>query len=412
MAMALNIPAPRRAEKRKVKMKLGIQGPSGSGKTWGALALATNLWPGAKICVIDTENGSAELYADRFEFDTIPLGPPFHTDRYIAAIEAIVKMRYDVCIIDQISHQWDGEGGILRRKEELDQRPGSNSYTNWSKFTPEHQRFKEAIVQAPIHIIATMRAKQDYILETNDKGKQTPHKVGMAAVQREGFDYEFTLLFDVQMDHKAVANKDRTALFSEQIVDLASPKIAQSLLDWLERGSTAAQPTTLLPEPQQPESNGNPSRTTAQTQPVTHPFHVVGNRVTCWPLNVQTGVMKKEPRNEYRVVKMNGLVSTGADTKQFSHQLAFCFHKSLFSALDGATAKSLQFEYEPSGDGKTISIVDVLEVGGQDYRNGKPYIEPAQSTALFEDTQESAQPVSAIATAVDSTEITDDDIPF
>jgi hypothetical protein len=166
---------------------MAVQGPSGSGKTWGALALAKNMWPAAKICVVDTENESASLYADQFEFDTIPLTPPFTTDRYEACVDAIVAGGYDVAIIDSITHQWDGEGGILRRKEELDQRPGSNSYTNWSTFTPEHQHFIEVLKQAPIHIIATMRSKQDYILTQNDKGKSKPVKVGMAPVQRDGF---------------------------------------------------------------------------------------------------------------------------------------------------------------------------------------------------------------------------------
>lgn len=115
------IPKPRKAEKRRVKVKLGLQGPSGSGKTWAALALANHIWPGARICLIDTENDSSLLYADRWEFDQIPLGPPFTSERYKQCIEMIVRDGYDVGIIDSISHQWDGEGGILRRKEELDQ---------------------------------------------------------------------------------------------------------------------------------------------------------------------------------------------------------------------------------------------------------------------------------------------------
>jgi hypothetical protein len=229
------VPQPRKAEKRRVKLKMGVQGPSGSGKTWGALSLAKNLWPTAKICVVDTENDSASLYADRFEFDTIPLPPPFETARYEACIEAVVRGGYDVLIMDSISHQWDGEGGILRRKEEKDQR-GGNSYANWSSFTPEHTHFVELIKQAPIHIIATMRSKQDYILEDNGKGKQAPRKVGMAPVQRDGFDYEFSIVFDVQMDHKAAVSKNRTGLFEGKILNLADKKVADQLREWLESG--------------------------------------------------------------------------------------------------------------------------------------------------------------------------------
>lgn len=189
------------------------------------------------MLVVDTENESASLYADKFEFDTIPLGPPFGSKRYEACIDAAVSGGYDVLIIDSITHQWDGEGGILRRKEELDQRPGSNSYTNWAKFTPEHTAFIESIKQAPIHIIATMRSKQDYILESNDKGKQTPRKVGMAPIQRDGFNYEFSLVFDVQMDHKAIVDKNRTGLFGDGLVDLANKKTAKAIREWLDAGT-------------------------------------------------------------------------------------------------------------------------------------------------------------------------------
>jgi hypothetical protein len=256
------VPQPRKAEKRRVKLKMAVQGPSGSGKTWGALALAKNMWPAAKICVVDTENESASLYADQFEFDTIPLTPPFTTDRYEACVDAIVAGGYDVAIIDSITHQWDGEGGILRRKEELDQRPGSNSYTNWSTFTPEHQHFIEVLKQAPIHIIATMRSKQDYILTQNDKGKSKPVKVGMAPVQRDGFDYEFSIVFDVQMDHKANVSKNRTGLFEGKVLNLADKKVAEELRNWVESGKEV----THTPAPTKPEAV---EQKTQKAQPAT-----------------------------------------------------------------------------------------------------------------------------------------------
>ena len=114
MATAMNtqykpIPLAKKAEKRQVKLKLGIQGPSGSGKTWGALALAKNMWPEAKVLLIDTENESASLYADNFQFDTIPLDPPFESARYEACIDYAVANGYDVVIADSVTHQWDGE---------------------------------------------------------------------------------------------------------------------------------------------------------------------------------------------------------------------------------------------------------------------------------------------------------------
>ena len=231
------IPLPRKAEKKRVKLKMAVQGPSGSGKTWGALALAKNLWPEAKVCLIDTENESASLYADHFEFDTIPLGPPFETARYVACIDAVVKGGYDVLIIDSITPQWDGVGGILRRKEAKEKsNPAMNSYALWAEFTPEHEAFKQVILQSPLHTICTMRSKQEFALQQNEKGKLVPIKLGLAPIQRDQIDYEFTIVFDVSMTHVATASKDRTDLFNDKQVNLADPATAEAVRNWLAKG--------------------------------------------------------------------------------------------------------------------------------------------------------------------------------
>lgn len=235
--MPVNEFAPRKAQKHSVKLKMAIQGPSGSGKTEGALALAKNFVPNAKILVVDTENESASLYADRYDFDTIPLSAPYTSDRYRKAMQAAVDGGYDVLIVDSLTQQWDGEGGILRRKEALDRQPGSNSYTNWSTYTPEHTAFVEFIKQLPIHTICTLRTKQEYVLETNSKGKQQPRKVGMAPIQRDGLEYEFTIVFEVGMSHQATASKNRTTLFADdESLDLTSPEVAGQVRDWLANG--------------------------------------------------------------------------------------------------------------------------------------------------------------------------------
>lgn len=357
----VSIPQIRKAEKRKVKLKLGISGPSGSGKTMGALALAKNLWPDAKVCVVDTENESASLYADEFNFDTIPLSAPYSSDRYQACINAAVSAGYEVLILDSITQQWDGDGGILRRKEELDQRPGANSYTNWSKFTPEHTQFIEAIKQAPIHIIATMRSKQDYILEQNDKGKAKPVKMGMAPIQREGFDYEFSIVFDVQMDHKAVTTKNRTGLFGNKPIDLAKPDTAKAIREWLEAGKDA------LPEPAQiaaPVTAAPPQRTNghATTPHKVEAWHLDKDQLTCHVYEAQKRSGKK---GDFVAVKHNGEVG-GKD-------IAFCFHVQLFDALllsKGGIARFLV------SAGDFVQITDVIQVGDQLYMDGKPAVLP------------------------------------
>jgi len=349
------IPQPRKAEKKRVKLKLGIQGPSGSGKTLGALLLARNMWPEGKVCVVDTENESASLYADRFSFDTIPLSPPFSSDRYRACIDAAVSGGYDVLILDSISQQWDGDGGILRRKEELDQRPGANSWANWSKFTPEHTTFIEAIKQSPIHIIATMRSKQDYVLTENDRGKKTPVKVGMAPIQRDGFDYEFSLVFDVQMDHKATISKNRTGLFDGDVLDLGNPAVAENLRTWLDSGKedTGAAPWTPAAQPKVAKPQ------TPSTSPTA--WKLEQDQLSCYVHDVQKRTSKAN--KEYVIVKHNGSVG-GKDT-------AMCFHAGLFDLLLESKNKRVRLLVNVIQNGY-VNVQDVIQVGDQMYAEGLP----------------------------------------
>lgn len=221
----------KKATRSTSKLKLALTGPSGSGKTYSALQIAKGLVPGGKYAVIDTENGSASLYSGRgVAFDVAEMHSPFLTEKYIQAIKAAEAAGYDVLIIDSLSHAWNGEGGLLQQKEQLDAR-GGNSFTNWSKVTPKHEAFTAAILQANIHIIATMRSKQDYVLQDNGKGKQAPIKVGLAPVQREGLEYEFTTVLDIAMDHGAQASKDRTGIFNT--IRKLSEKDGELLAKWL-----------------------------------------------------------------------------------------------------------------------------------------------------------------------------------
>jgi hypothetical protein len=240
-----------KATRRQAKLKLAITGPSGSGKTFSALLIAAGI--GGKIAVIDTENGSASLYADvkegplaGIEFDTLEIAPPYTIDKYLTAIDMAEKAGYNVLIPDSISHAWAGEGGLLDKKGALDAR-GGNTYTNWNTITPEQERFKARILQADLHIICTMRSKQDYVLEQNEKGKSVPRKVGLAPIQRDGMEYEFTTVFDLGMDHNAAVSKDRTSLFDGKIFK-PSRKTGEQLMAWLKEGKAMPKPSP-KPEP-------------------------------------------------------------------------------------------------------------------------------------------------------------------
>ncbi len=231
-----------KATRQKAKLKIALTGPAGSGKTYSALSIAKGI--GKKIALVDTENGSASLYADRFEFDTACMTPPYLTMKYMKAIDQSVDAGYEVLILDSISHAWAAEGGILRRKDALDAGGKGNSYTNWNRFTPEHEQFIAKILHAPIHIIATMRSKQAHIL-IDHGGKQVPKKVGMAPVQRDGVDYEFTVVFDLGMNHQCEASKDRTGMFDGHVFQ-PDHELGIKLIEWINSGKDP------VPDPPKP----------------------------------------------------------------------------------------------------------------------------------------------------------------
>ncbi|TSA22501.1 hypothetical protein D4R75_04900 [bacterium] len=176
-----------KAQRIVKKARIGLCGAAGSGKTLSALKIACGL--GSRIALVDTENNSSVLYADRLDFDVLNLEPPFEIDKYIKAIHQAEVAGYDVLILDSISHAWAGEGGLLDTQGKLAD-GGMNSFTAWRKLTPQHNAFIEAMIRSKLHLIATMRSKMDYVVETNEKGKSVPKKVGLAPVQREGMDYE------------------------------------------------------------------------------------------------------------------------------------------------------------------------------------------------------------------------------
>ena len=222
----------RKAERKKAKLRLGIAAPSGAGKTYSALLMAFGL--GGKIGLIDTEHGSGDLYAHLGDYDIISIDAPYTVKKYIEAVAAFEAAEYNTIIIDSLSHAWAGDGGLLDKQGKMADR-GVNSFAAWRTITPEHNNLVDAMLRSPCHIIATMRAKQEYVLETNDKGKQQPKKVGMAPVQREGMEYEFTVMLDVDMNHIATASKDRTSLFDGQFFKI-DKSTGERLLDWLETG--------------------------------------------------------------------------------------------------------------------------------------------------------------------------------
>lgn len=229
--MAIQI---RKAERFKSKLRLGLAGPSGSGKTMSSLKLAYGLSPHGRILMIDTERGSGDLYAHMFAYDIITLLPPYKPQNYIDAIKAGIGGAYDVIIIDSLTHAWSDEGGLLDQADKKSQ--SGNRFTVWAELTPQHRALVNAMLAAPSHIIATVRSKQDYAMEKDEKtGRTSVKKMGMAPVQREGMEYEFTTFFDIDMGHFAKTSKDRTDMFKDEVFTI-DEKTGQRFNEWLESG--------------------------------------------------------------------------------------------------------------------------------------------------------------------------------
>ena len=220
----------RQSERKRAKIKMALQGSAGSGKTYSSLLLAKGLTNGdfSKIAIIDTENGSADLYAHLGDYNVLSLTPPFTPQKYVEAIDICEKANMEVIILDSISHCWDY---LLDYHSSL----AGNSFTNWAKIKPLEKLFVDKILQSNAHIIATMRTKQDYVLNQKD-GKFIPEKVGLKAVQRDGLDYEFTLVFDVDIKHYAFSSKDRTELFMGKPEFKISAETGKKILDWCNSG--------------------------------------------------------------------------------------------------------------------------------------------------------------------------------
>ena len=225
----------RKAERKKAKLRLGISAPSGAGKTYSSLLIAygiTGDWE--KVGLIDTENGSGDLYAHLGSYSIIPIEAPFTPDKYIQAIKLFEENGFECIIIDSLSHAWAGEGGVLEIVDAA-MSGQKNKFTAWREVTPMHNALVNAMLQSKCHIIATMRAKTEYILEEDEKGKKVPKKVGLAPIQRDGMEYEFTVMLDLSHQHIASATKDRTGLLDGQYFK-PSVETGQKLLEWLEQG--------------------------------------------------------------------------------------------------------------------------------------------------------------------------------
>lgn len=255
----------KKAQRKRVKLKIGLAAPSGAGKTASSLILAYGLLKGEhpdmsdadiwnRIAMIDTENGSGELYANMTvgkcrigEYLVVSLEPPFDPQDEIDAIKACKEAGAEVIITDSLSHFWAGTGGLLDKQAEATKRNNGNSYTAWRTITPLYNEMIDSILQTDCHMIVTLRSKTEYAQDTDERGKKVVKKLGMAPVIRDGCEYEFSLFMDLNNDHEALVTKDRTNTLDGKCI-VITPETGMLLANWLSGAAAEDAPPTVVAE--------------------------------------------------------------------------------------------------------------------------------------------------------------------
>lgn len=241
MAFNFNV---QEAVREKIAVKIALMGPSGCGKSYSALRLATGMidemrkrdvleGTNGKILFANTEGPRGRYYAKEFKFDIVDLNPPYNPELFIDLINFAVQQKYSILVIDSSSAEWEGRGGCL----DLQQQFGGN-YQAWAKVTPRHDKFIDTMAYSPIHIISTMRGKDQYELDKDDRGKVTVKKLGVGAKQRDGFEYYFTTTFLIDRDsHMAKCEKDNTHIFENEGTTILDESHGSKIIDWANDGA-------------------------------------------------------------------------------------------------------------------------------------------------------------------------------
>lgn len=223
------------ATRSQARLRLGLIGPAGSGKTMTALRIASGL--GGKVAVIDTERGSASLYAGErgLAFDVLEL-ETYGVELFVEAINGAAQSGYSVLVIDSLSHAWAGKDGILEFVDKAGKRSQTGgNFAAWRDATPRHNELVDAILGAPMHVICTLRSKVEYVVE-NVGGRNQVRKVGLQPVQRDGLEYEFTVVGDVTQDHDLVVTKTRAAWLKDAVIREAGEDLGRRLAEWIAAG--------------------------------------------------------------------------------------------------------------------------------------------------------------------------------
>jgi hypothetical protein len=250
-----------RASKAQARLRIAIDGPSGSGKSYTGCTFAAMFAGGKPFAAIDTERGSLSKYADLFEIDVVELGitdqkhprydprfTDFSPNSYITAMEEAQKDGYTVMLVDSITHEWNGKGGVLQIvDDEQKRRKLASSYQAWAFGKKVHQEFIDAMLALDMHLIVTMRSKMEHVLQDNN-GKKEVKKVGMEPVQSDAIQYEFDIVGDMDIEHNMVVSKTRFPAISDKVVRKPGADFAQEIYAWATSGVKAEPKPRQIPQ--------------------------------------------------------------------------------------------------------------------------------------------------------------------
>jgi hypothetical protein len=215
---------------------------------------------------------------------------PYTPESFIDAIKAAEDGGYEVLIIDSITHEWSGPGGCLEINERIAQtKYKGNTWSAWNETTPRHRKLLDTIIASDLHIITTLRSKTETV---QGEGKKVM-KLGMKSEQRDGFEYEMTVVLDICHDgHVAVASKDRTGLFTDKDPQKVTDQTGVMLLNWLNSGAEPApqEPEPTATQPAKPDKY-TPAVGVIQNCKSLKALAVIANTVTNY---VGTGLLTEE----------------------------------------------------------------------------------------------------------------------
>ena len=222
------------ATKAQAKARIALNGPSGSGKTYTALTTAFAL--GQTVAVIDTERGSASKYAglNGWAFDTLQMHryDPRDLPRALSAAS-----KYDTVVVDSLSHFWMGQDGMLAQVDAAAKRSfGGNSFGGWKEARPMEREMVDALLSFPGHVIVTMRTKTEWVVDTNERGKSAPRRVGTKPVQRDGIEYEADIVGEMDLENTMVITKSRCADLAGAVIRRPDEEFGRAVLAWLDDG--------------------------------------------------------------------------------------------------------------------------------------------------------------------------------